>query len=197
MLRIGRDWEGLRSSLPASERDHAEPERDHPYARDLDVLGTASLIHLAGPVASERGRQVLYSWLLAPAAPEEARQRQGAVRELAPAAELRAEVTALGRMVADDASRGIEHLIGWAEREPWILGQRWLRVASWVLPPLVLAGVVAQVVLGCLHFGFFPPFRSSSRTGALGGGPAPPSARPRVEPDRCGASFPSSPRSTD
>jgi hypothetical protein len=148
LLRIGRDWDALRSTLPAAERDHAEPERDHPYARDLDVLGTASLIHLAGPVASERGRQVLRSWLLAPAAPDEVRERQGAVRELAPAAELRAEVTALGRMVAADASHGIEHLIGWAEREPWILDQRSLRAASWVLPPLVLAGVAAQIVLG-------------------------------------------------
>jgi hypothetical protein len=148
LLRIGRDWEALKSSLPAAERDHAEPERDHPYARDLDVLGSASLIHLAGPVASERGRQILRSWLLAPAAPAEVRERQGAVRELAAAAELRAEVTALGRMVAADTSRGIEQLIGWAEREPWILGRVWLRVASWVLPPLVLAGVAAQLVIG-------------------------------------------------
>jgi hypothetical protein len=148
LLRIGRDWEALRSSLPAAERDHPEPEPDHAYAHDLDVLGTASLIHLAGPVASERGRQLLRSWLLAPAAAEEVRARQGAVRELAPVAELRAEITALGRSVAADVSHGIEHLIGWAEGEPWILGQRWLRVASWVLPPLVLAGIVAQLVLG-------------------------------------------------
>jgi hypothetical protein len=148
LLRIGREWEALRSSLPAAERDHAEPERDHPYARDLDVLGTASLIHLAGSVATERGRQVLRSWLLAPAAPDEARERQGAVRELAPAAELRAEVTALGRLATANAPRGIEHLLVWAEREPWILGRVWLRVASWLLPPLVLAGVAAQLVLG-------------------------------------------------
>jgi hypothetical protein len=148
LLRIERDWEALKTSLPAAERDHAEPELDHPYAHDLDVLGAASLIHLAGPVASERGRQLLRSWLLAPATPREVRERQGAVKELAPAAELRAEITARGRLVAADVSHGIEHLIGWAEREPWLLGQRWLRVAPWVLPPLVLAGVVAQLVLG-------------------------------------------------
>ncbi|HET9947780.1 MAG TPA: hypothetical protein VFQ22_02525, partial [Longimicrobiales bacterium] len=148
LLRLDRDWAALAAALPAAERAQPEPEPDHPYARDLDVLGAASLLRLAGPVTSERGRALLVSWLLAPAPPDEVRARQEAVRELAGAAELRAEVTALGRLAEPRSFTGIDALLSWAEGEPWILDRTWLRAASWVLPPLVLGGLLAQLLLG-------------------------------------------------
>ncbi|HSM61332.1 MAG TPA: hypothetical protein VK849_11065 [Longimicrobiales bacterium] len=147
-LRLDRDWEGLDAALPAAERREDPPSTDHPYARDLDVTGRASLLRLLGPVTSERGRRVLRGWLLAPAPPAEARRRQGAVRELAPAVELRAAITARGRLEGPDALDGIEAFLAWAEEDSWILGRRVLRAASWALPALLIAAVLADFLAG-------------------------------------------------
>src|SRR5690606_32585334 len=71
-----------------------------------------------------------------------------AVRELATAAALRADVTVLGRLAEPRSFTGIEALLAWAEEPPWILQRRWLRAASWLLPPLLMSGLLAQLLLG-------------------------------------------------
>jgi hypothetical protein len=148
LLRLERRWNDLDEALPPAEREHAAPEVEHPYARDLDVLGPASLVRLAGPVTSERGRALLRGWLLVPGTADDARARRGAVRELAPSAELRGELVAQGRLRRPDRQPGLSTFLAWAESEPILLGRRGLRVAAWVVPILTLAGLVADVALG-------------------------------------------------
>ncbi len=87
--RLRRQWDGV-------ARQHAElgyvdplldpnpePDEGHPYVEDLDLFGEASVRALLGPTPTPTGRAALRAWLSAPAAPDEVRARQGAVRTLA------------------------------------------------------------------------------------------------------------------
>ncbi len=67
-------------------------DRDHPYARDLDLFGKGSLFELLDITVSPWGTKTLASWLKAPAALEVVRLRQQAVSELRPRIELRERV---------------------------------------------------------------------------------------------------------
>jgi hypothetical protein len=147
LLRLDRDWGPLAESLPEAERADADPNPAHPYELDLDVVGNASLVRLAGPLTSERGRRTLRTWLTESGKHADALARQGAVRELASRPDLRAEFTTHGRLESPDALEGIETFLSWAEDEPWILRRTWMRVAAWVLPVILMATILGDVVL--------------------------------------------------
>jgi hypothetical protein len=106
-------------------------------AADLDLLGHASLQHLLSTPATPVGLAMLRDWLLAPAAPAVARERQGAVAELAPLIELRDQFALRGRLLGA-AQRDYERFLGWAERPPWLCGRGWLLLLARVLPPITL-----------------------------------------------------------
>ena len=79
----------------------AVPER-HGYARDLDLAGPHSLLHLIDNTISSQGRQRLASWLLdqpPPTAPW--RSRQALIRELTPLTLLRDRLTLEAQAVED------------------------------------------------------------------------------------------------
>lgn len=156
LLRLDRDWDGLDGALPPAERPPEEPAAEHAYARDLSVTGRASLVRLAGPVTSERGRAILRAWLHAPASPEIATARGGAVRELAPLSKLRAQVTARGRLDGPETLDGVERFFSWAESGGTIASFHAVRVAAWVLPPLLLVGLVGYFALGWLPWWILP-----------------------------------------
>lgn len=146
MLRLERSWSELEGSLPEVERAPVPVPSGHPYASDLDIVGRASLLRLLGPVTSRRGRDTLMAWLLRTGSAEEARKRQDSVRELAPEAELRAEVTAHGRLEAPETLGGLEPFVTWAEDEPVVLRHTLLRWAAFLLPSVLLLTVTADVV---------------------------------------------------
>lgn len=154
--RLDREWGRLAEALPAAEAVHDDPPRDHPWARDLDVLGEASLVRLLGPVTSERGRAVLRGWLLDPMDVGAAEARQQAVRELAPEADLRAQVAAHGRLDAQPGARVVEPFLAWAERPAWM--PAWARVAAWVLPAALIVLVAVDVLLGWGAWWILPAF---------------------------------------
>src|SRR5207302_1731192 len=54
----------------------------HPYAADLDLFGPGSLFERLCTARTGRGEEMLAAWLLAPASPDEIRERQAAVAEL-------------------------------------------------------------------------------------------------------------------
>jgi hypothetical protein len=147
-LRLERRWEELAAALPAAEAREETVPSDHPYARDLDVLGDASLARLAGPVTSERGRVRLRDWLLAPAAPEQVARRQEAVRELAPRRELRHALAAHGRLHGAADPPGTELFLAWAEGAPWLLARPGLRAVAVVLPVALVSLLVADLAAG-------------------------------------------------
>ncbi len=150
LARLARDWDALARAPEATAAPHAPP--DHPYATDLGVFGHASLERLCGPVTTAAGRDALAEWLLAPAAADVVRARQGAVGALAPAAAGRLELAARGRGGEPEAPAAVARFLGWAEAPGWLTERRFLGAAAWLLPPvtvvllaLYLAGVLGAV----------------------------------------------------
>ncbi|HKY33522.1 MAG TPA: DNA mismatch repair protein MutS [Candidatus Polarisedimenticolia bacterium] len=97
----GRGEPGLRFIQPG-----------HLFAADLDLFGEGSLFEMLCTARTRAGEEALATWLRAPAPGAEVRQRQEAVRELAPNLDLREDLASLGA----DVRAGVhpEELAGWA-----------------------------------------------------------------------------------
>lgn len=150
LARQRRDWAALPLRQP-----HGPPP-DSPTARDLDLLGPASLQHLMGTARSPIGLATAQVWLLAPAPPAAVAQRQAAVAELAPLIDLRDEVAVLaGR--AGEAQARYAGFVAWAEGAPWLLRRPALLWATRLSPILLLAGLAAQLA-GLTPLPLWTPF---------------------------------------
>ncbi|CAN5353974.1 MutS family DNA mismatch repair protein [soil metagenome] len=136
--RLERNWE----LLPLRYAQTADPE--HPYAADMDLLGTGSLMHLIDRSVTPIGRSTLATWLLAPASIEAIRRRQSAVNELAGTDELRDRI-AVDAEVAGAAEADPGPFIEWAESEPVLTGRSLLVLSARIFPPLLVGLVAAQV----------------------------------------------------
>jgi hypothetical protein len=74
--RVRRDWAALPDPPPI------EVPEGHPYARDLDIVGHASLQQLVDTTGTTMGRDRLAGWLLDPIGPADIAAHQDAIREL-------------------------------------------------------------------------------------------------------------------
>jgi len=125
-------------------------DRDHPYARDLDLFGKGSLFELLDITVSPWGTKTLASWLKAPATLEEVRLRQEAVSELRPLADLRERVAS--EPAEEDEISDPEALERWALAPPLLASAalRWtafaLGAATTALAILWLASRVDRAV---------------------------------------------------
>ena len=130
--RLERDW----PAMPL--REPPEPPAPTPsFAGDLDLLGHASLQHLLNTASTPAAQQRLTGWLLAPAEPDEIRERQTAVAELAELVDFRDELTLFGRL-SGMSPAGYRSFLAWAEQEPWLLKRPALIWTSRVLPVLTV-----------------------------------------------------------
>jgi hypothetical protein len=109
----------------------------HPYALDLDLFGKGSLFELLCAARTHAGEARLAAWLLGPAPAAEVRDRQRAIRELAPRLDLREDLAVLG----DDVRAGVEpeEVARWAAAAP--------RLPPHVLP---VAALLAAAAVGAL-----------------------------------------------
>jgi hypothetical protein len=106
--RLGGRWAG-------AGRNGAAFLEDHPYARDLDLFGHASLFELINTARTAAGETTLAEWLRAGAGIDEVRARQAAVAELRPLLDFREDVAVL----ADESSIGrTGPLASWAAAPP-------------------------------------------------------------------------------
>lgn len=157
--RLHRRFDGV----PGGERPEGELPAE---AADLDLVGPSSLLHLLDTTGTSLGRTTLLAWLLGPAAPDEIRARQEAVRDLGPRLDLRQEVAALAR-TQDEPAPDLEPFLVWAEGEPWITRRPllvWagrlmapvalvligLDILDWTRPYLWVPAIIANLVLGGL-----------------------------------------------
>ena len=126
----------------------------HPYARDLDILGTGSLFELLCTMRTRAGEEALARWLLAPAPPGEIRARQGAVQDLQNRLEFREKLFTAGNR----ARLGLhpDTLIAWGERD-WFYGSQWFSILAAILGLLW----IATAVYGLIHFNYYPLLLSS------------------------------------
>jgi hypothetical protein len=108
--RLARDWNALPEIEPPADLDFDA----HPYARDLDVFGHASLTKWLGSPATHGGTRRLHQWLLAPAAAGEIGARAAAIGELAAKREWRETLAVEGQLTVAEAAE-LATLLAWAE----------------------------------------------------------------------------------
>ncbi len=100
LARLRLDWHDI--PLPSLQL----PE-GHPYARDLDLTGPHSLLHLIDTTISSQGRERLLSWFLdQPVRADRWSDRQALVRELAPRALLRDRLSVEAQAIDEAAIDG-------------------------------------------------------------------------------------------
>ena len=90
--RLNGRWTG---SGRKSAQDGAPFLEGHPYARDLDLFGAASLFELLNTTRTEIGELTLADWLRGPAPLPEVRARQAAIDELRPMLDFKEDVAVL------------------------------------------------------------------------------------------------------
>jgi len=149
LARLAREWTALPDVAPPPDLSLAA----HPYARDLDLYGHASLTKWLGRTATLEGARRLAEWLLAPARVEDIGERHHGIDELAGRHGWRESFAIEGRLnaaAADDLSR----FFAWAESDTrafprivaplafvlpvttWVLMAIWIVDASSRLPPM-------------------------------------------------------------
>jgi hypothetical protein len=132
--RLDHRWTG---SGPSGER---HLDTGHPYAGDLDLFGDGSLFQLLCRARTSVGQETLARWLLQPASVEEALLRQEAVRELAPALDLREDLAVLGE--GDPSKLRLQGLFDW-QQAPGLLRSRRVRALAIVLTVSGLLAIAA------------------------------------------------------
>jgi MutS domain V len=110
VARLARDW----SALPEVQSPADLDWQTHPYARDLDLYGHASLTKWLGTPATPDGTRRLAEWLLAPSNGEELPSRQAAVEQLAQKREWRESLATEGALLHVAAGE-LESFLQWAE----------------------------------------------------------------------------------
>ena len=117
----------------------------HPYARDLDLFGQASLFELLCTARTRAGEETLAAWLLAPAPVPEIRARQDAIRDLEPRLAFRENLFLLGETVRTGVHP--EPLAAWGERSP-IFQARTTRIVTSLLAVVWVASLAAWGIWG-------------------------------------------------
>ena len=137
-----RGLERLAESWPGKgRRGDAFIDPHHPYALDLDLFGEGSLFELLCLAHTRGGEARLAAWLLAPSDADEVRDRQAAVRELAPNVDLREDLFVGAGEVAPSLHPDI--LVRWAEAPAALTrGRGTLTVALVVMALIGLAALV-------------------------------------------------------
>jgi hypothetical protein len=90
--RLADRWAGAGRD---TARDGTRFLEGHPYARDLDLFGRASLFERLNTSRTEAGEVTLAEWIRAGASADEVRARQAAVDELRPRLDFREDVAVL------------------------------------------------------------------------------------------------------
>ena len=146
LARLAREWKALPEVTPPPGLDW----NAHPYLRDLDLYGHASVTRWLGSPATPDGAQRVSEWLLAAASVAVIRERQAAIEELASKREWRESFAVQGRLggaAADDLAR----FLTWAEErtsavprqiQPLVLV---LTALTWTLVAVWLGGAIDRL----------------------------------------------------
>ena len=153
LKRLHEEWAGQGES-----GKNVEPE-EHPAAHDLDVFGKGSLFERLCTARTVTGQQTLADWLCTPVDAETIRQRQEAVRELAPLLELRENLALLGTNIKKGVHPKLLHQ--WRKR-PGDIPTKKTRLAIHLLS----ASNLLTLILG-IATGFLAPFILSLLCGVL------------------------------
>ncbi|MBA2290324.1 MAG: hypothetical protein H0V98_08070 [Chloroflexia bacterium] len=119
------------------------PDHEHPYARDLNVIGEASLLRRVGTPATVAGWRALQHWLLVPADIATIRERQAAVSELGDQVDLRQRVER-ARLSGSLDPESLDEMLRWAESERLLPRTPWIVALAGAGPVALAAAILAQ-----------------------------------------------------
>jgi hypothetical protein len=112
LARLRLDWHHIPARLSSA------PE-DHPYAKDLDLVGPHSLLHLLDTTVSSHGQARLVSWLLEqPPDPDQWLRRRRLVQELIPRSLFRDRLGLEAQLIGEQEINGqrleavLHHAVG-------------------------------------------------------------------------------------
>lgn len=137
LARLNDQWAG------GGETGERFLDPEHPYARDLDLFGRASLFEFLSIARTRAGEDFLARWLLHPASPEETRMRQAAVRELQARVKFRERLFCAGETVRLGVHP--DALSAWGEAAP-VVGKGGVRILVSILAILWILSLVAWAV---------------------------------------------------
>ena len=137
LARLNDQWAG------AGETGERFLDPSHPYARDLDIFGRASLFEYLSTARTRAGEETLARWLLQAATVAEITPRQAAIRELRARVSFRERLFCAGETVR----LGIEPdaLATWGHSDPVFPGPQ-VRIVVTVLAIVWVAGIVIWAV---------------------------------------------------
>jgi ABC-type multidrug transport system fused ATPase/permease subunit len=136
LARTQRRWDAIPSKSVEVPRQHLA------VAKDLDLIGRASVFQLVNLAHTPRGIEMLRDWILEPASPEDILNRQTSVQVLAPEFDLREELVLRGRMLAAGLA-GPEAFTNWAEAKPFSDRHPWLKWIALALPIVSVSSLLA------------------------------------------------------
>ncbi len=150
--RIALEWDDI--PLPHQYTKAA----NHPFAVDIDLIGSRSLCHLLDATASNAGSALLQSWLMETAPQrDELVQRQAIVAELIPRPLFRDKLSLAGRLAGGSGRWDADQLQNWLSAHPdqgsfrpWVLflgGFAALNFALFILDLLDVAPPIWQIGL--------------------------------------------------
>jgi hypothetical protein len=142
--RLARNWQALPEIAAPPDLD---PDT-HPYARDLDLFGHASLTKWLGRSATMDGARTLAGWLLAPSGRADVVERQAAVDELAGQREWRESLAVEGALTTLSSTELAGFLAWTAERRSAVPA---VMMVVALASPITLAVLLALYLLGVVE----------------------------------------------
>jgi DNA mismatch repair ATPase MutS len=141
-----KEWRLAASGQSGFDDGNRFADDQHPFTGDLDVFGHSSLYSHMNRTGTLMGAKALSDALKAPL--QEAaqiRQHQDVVRQLMPRFEFRQLFTAQASRNAEQPE-DVAGLNKWLSLPLEFIGKKWLNVARWVMPALLLSGAVYYFV---------------------------------------------------
>jgi hypothetical protein len=137
--RLEADAQQYRYEQFPDGRSFSDPS--HPYSGDLDLFGPWSFFQYINRSSTQSGGRMLADWIKTPAEQSEIVARQEVSSELSSAIHWRQVFQALGAQ-HENEERGIQLLKQWMQEKPLLLNSLFLRLCLYLVPLLVIAGII-------------------------------------------------------
>jgi hypothetical protein len=137
-----KEWRLAATGQSGFDDGNRFADEQHPYTGDLDVFGHSSLYAHINRTGTLMGAKALSDALKLPLLDAgQIRQEQHVMRELMPWFKFRQLFAAQATLTAEQPE-DVAGLYKWLSMPLDFLGNKWLNIARWVLPALLLGGAV-------------------------------------------------------
>ncbi|ACU58568.1 MutS-related protein [Chitinophaga pinensis] len=141
-----KEWQLAASGQSGFDDGGRFADEQHPYTGDLDVFGHASLYAHVNRTGTLLGSNALADALKTPLqGVEQIAQHQAVIRELAPRFKFR-QLFAVHAALTNEQPEDVAGLKKWLSLPLEFLDKKWLNIARWLMPALLVVGAVFYFV---------------------------------------------------